>query len=157
MYPERLLSAAPCGAGWTLVDGQYRADIERLAASIERDHDMRPMCEWLEIDTEKHPDVLIVNEMMGRGHLDAQALACVLRGFPELAVVEAELRDNTVPALAIVGAGDAIAEDVKRMEPVMANLSVAYVDGADHVTTLGSEAFLVELTEFIADREAISD
>jgi pimeloyl-ACP methyl ester carboxylesterase len=81
---------------------------------------------------------------------DPAVLAAVLQGNRGLlTVTDGELRANTIPVLAIAGESDPARGDVERMAAVMANLEVAIVPGATHLTTVGHPLFLQALMRFL--------
>jgi len=151
MYPDRLLSAAPCAAGWQIPDDKNRAILDRIAESLEKNKGYGPLFSMLEPEGKKPgcAKLAILNFLME--HLnDSQAMAAVMRAFPEFAVTEQELRDNRVPTLSIVGSRDSLRGGVDALRGVMANHEVLYIEGGDHMTTIGRAEFVDGLKAFLA-------
>ncbi len=153
MYPERVISAAPCGAGWG-PPGEGSDFRERLAEALESRGDFRPL--FVMLDPEgKGPGWLatrLTNWQLNSIN-DPKALAAVIRSMGELAVTEDELRANTVPTLSVVGTEDPLRAGVDRLTGVMSNHEVKYIEGANHLTALGSE-LLADIKTFLdAHRE----
>jgi pimeloyl-ACP methyl ester carboxylesterase len=150
MFPERLLTAAPCGAGWYLPFHEKAGLLDVIANSLEQGHGFWPLL--IEINTiGRKPNRIalgVVNALMTHFN-DVKAMACVMRAFMQLAVTEEELRANTVPTLSIVGTRDPLREGVDNMLGVMANHRAVYIDGGDHVTAMSNPRFVTALTEFL--------
>ena len=74
----------------------------------------------------------------------------MLRGFEQLLQIDANnLRANTVPTLALLGALDASVEYVERQARVMSNLEVITIPGATHTTAYRDAAFIENLVAFL--------
>jgi pimeloyl-ACP methyl ester carboxylesterase len=149
MFPDRLFGAAPCGAGWQ-VPGEQSAFREELAEALEARGDFGPLYRMLDPRGKGLGPVALwlTNNRMGTIN-DTAALAAVMRSLSELTVTEEELRANQVPTLSIVGTEDPLRRGVERMTSVMSNHEVYYVEGANHITTLGSSEFIQEIRSFI--------
>ncbi len=121
-YPDRLLTATLGGYGWPGEKAE-----ERVSANLE----------WAaELETSASPD--------------GSAQAAVLRGFEQLLQIDASnLRANTVPTLALLGAQDPSVEYVERQASVMSNLEVITIPGATHVTAYRDAAFIEHLVAFL--------
>ena len=140
-YPDRLLSAAVCGAGWSTVDSPKVRVLTELVASLEREQDFGPLLAALEPDGTPsavkewamNTGIALVN--------DVAALSAVAPSMLEWVVTEEQLRANTVPALVIVGDRDPLAEAARNLDGVLANAEVVYVAGGDHATTVGKRQF----------------
>ncbi len=151
MYPDRLLSAAPCAAGWQIPDEKNRAILDRIAESLEQNQGYGPLFRMLEPGGKKpgRAKLAVLNLLMEHFN-DRQAMAAVMRAFPEFAVTEQELRDNRVPTLSIVGSRDSLRGGVDALRGVMANHEALYVEGGDHMTTIARTEFVEGLQAFIA-------
>jgi pimeloyl-ACP methyl ester carboxylesterase len=73
-----------------------------------------------------------------------------VRGFADLAATEAQLRANRVPTLLVVGTRDPLKSSVERLDGVMQNAELIYVEGGDHASTKTSGHFREAVTEFLA-------
>jgi pimeloyl-ACP methyl ester carboxylesterase len=149
MYPERLMSAAPCAAGWE--PPEAGAPIrEEIASSLERGDGFGPIIR-LFAPGGKEPNPVRMwwtNRMLLRWN-DPVALAHSLRAMRDLMVTEEQLRANQVPALTIMGTEDPLRPGVDRMKGVMANHKIVFVDGKDHLTTLTSPVMKEALLAFL--------
>jgi len=152
MYPERLLSVAPCGAGWTPNTAQELGLMQDTAESLERGTGFIPLLEWLEPPgrPKRWWMIKVLNAFMS-ALFDVNAMAAVLRSFPQLEVSEEALRRNTVPALAVIGGVDPIRVFAEQMAAVMANLELVVVPGADHGTALPSRVAMRAFRKFLAE------
>jgi pimeloyl-ACP methyl ester carboxylesterase len=86
-------------------------------------------------------------EMSSRNDIHALAAALIGQGFADSLD---ELGTNTVPSLALIGENDAIKVEVDAIAPVMANVEVVVIPGANHRAALGDSMFLEETLEFLA-------
>lgn len=140
-HPERLLSAAVCGAGWYTLDSPRVQTLVDLTASFERDQGFGPLLAALEPGGDPSAIKLwAMNTGIGMVN-DIAALAAVAPTMLEWAVTEEQLRANTVPALVICGERDPLVEAVRNLDGVLANAEVVYVAGGNHATTVGKRQF----------------
>lgn len=152
MYPERLLSVAPCGAGWTNKPEQELSLMQEVAASLESGAGFTPLLEWLEPPNRPKRQWLIrpLNALMC-WLFDIRAMAAIMRNTPQLMVSEEALRQNRVPALAVIGDKDPLRFFADQMAAVMANLKVVVVPGGDHGTTLFGNTAVNAFRAFLAE------
>ncbi|NUM54056.1 MAG: alpha/beta hydrolase [Candidatus Hydrogenedentes bacterium] len=149
MYPERLLSAAPCGAGWERENDPDNHTLE-IAESLEERQDFTPLFQAIS-PPGKLPGrrgLLSINYVLNLTN-DAKALACVMRSLNNLIVTEAELKACTVPTISIVGTNDPLRDGVDRMKDVMGNHETVYIEGTDHISTIRDPKFLDTLRAFL--------
>lgn len=149
MFPDRLLSAAPCGAGWEQTGG-VADKREEIASSLEKGEGFGPLFKAIMPPGKQIPQrgLLSVNYVLSLVN-DTKALAAVMRGMDDLVVTEEQLRANKVPTLTIVGTEDPLRTGVDRMNGVMANQEIVYIDGGDHLTTLTNKKFVDTLRAFL--------
>ena len=156
MYPERLLSAAPCGMGWFPANEENLALVERTATSLEEGNGFGPLIERFNND----PDLSnMSNRMMDwalRFYNDTYAIGQLLRGFAALEVAEETLRNNKVPMLTIVGTDDPWTEGVGIMDEITANHDIVLVEGAGH-DCFQRPQFIQALQDFLADPARVLD
>lgn len=148
-HPERIISAAPCGAGWPREDPERRALLEELVASIASGNGISPLIRALDPDGDPGAIRLwLVNRGVERVN-DMRALADVAQGLEQLVIEEEELRAIETPVLTIIGTRDPLIEDVKAMEGIVPNHEIIRVDGGDHLTTVRDPAMLAGLRAFL--------
>ena len=158
MYPERLLSAAPCGMGWFPANEENIALVERTATSLEEGNGFGPLIERFNND----PDISnmsMSNRMLDwalRFYNDTYALGQLLRGFAALQVAEETLRNNKVPMLTIVGIDDPWSEGVGHMAEITANHDIVWIEGANH-DCFQRPQFIQTLQDFLADPTRVLD
>jgi pimeloyl-ACP methyl ester carboxylesterase len=80
---------------------------------------------------------------------DVKALAAVMRGMHNLAVADDQLKDNRVPALALIGELDPLKKGVDDLKGRMPNLRLVVIAGADHMTAFTRPEFIQELKAFL--------
>lgn len=149
MYPDRLISATPCGAGWQTPADDGDAFRKTLGDSLEQRHDFSPLFQLLAPNGEG-PGRLrmwLANRTLNSIN-DPLALAAVIRSLGDLSVTEEQLRANKVPVLTMVGTEDPLRLGVDRMAGVMANQTIVYIQGADHLSAL-NDAFIDNLKAFL--------
>lgn len=150
-YPDRLLSAMPCGAGWSKPEGSNIEMLNGLADSLDRDEGFDALARHIEPEGKDPGAVRIasMNYFLSRIN-DKKALAAVVRGFKSLVVEEAELRTNKVPVKSVVGSRDPLRDGVDNMKDVMANLETVYLEGDDHITAMRDKQFIANIRDFLA-------
>lgn len=154
VHPERLLSASICAAGWQDLSTQNLAFGEAVAGALERGEGIGPLAGKLGITgtLERFGVRLGVNYFN-----DPIALAAVLRGFPGLAVSEAALRANAVPALTIIGSEDGFLPDARALNARMSNHTLVVVEGKNHMNIPTADAFLPALQRFLAEHTPVAE
>ena len=148
-YPDRVISAMPCGAGFG--DPSLDGDdiLEQLAKSLEESGSIRPILDHFVTDgsmTEAEVEQIVTTI---RETNDTQALAHVARSLPDLAPDRAKLEANAVPCLCVIGEFDPKRADVAAMLEYMPLLEVQVVEDADHWTTIQKPAFIAAIRAFI--------
>ena len=134
-HPDRLYSAAPCGAGWSSQTPKDLGFLLDLADSLDKGTGFMPLMKRLQPVGER-PNPLrdrLINAIMLTIN-DVKALTALLRTMGQLEVSEADLRNNKVPCLGIVGDKDPLKEFADQMAAVTANMQYLVVRG-DHMTT----------------------
>jgi len=149
LYPDRLLSSAPCGAGWER-KGDPNDKSEEIAIAIEERGDFMPLFTAIS-PPGKAPGrrgIFSVNFLLHQTN-DMKALACAMRSIRDLVVTEEELRACKVQTVSVVGTNDPLRAGVDRMKDVMANHETVYVEGTDHITTIRDPKFLEAVRGFL--------
>jgi len=149
-HPDRLLTAAPCGAGWERRDGDSMKRLETIADAIESKGDYGPLLAEVGVNRTGIARVkMCVVSAFFRSINDEQAIADVMRSMPALEVSEAALRANTVPVLSIVGGADPLKRGVDNMEGILANHEIVVVPRGSHYTTLRKKQMICALRDFL--------
>jgi len=152
MHPERLLSAAPCGAGWTARPEKDLAFLDQVADDLDQGKGFDRLLAFLE-PAGKEPSktrTKISNSIMTAIN-DVPAIAAAIRGMRQLQVTEDQLRENRVPTLAVIGERDPLKVFADQMAAVMSNLHLVVARGGDHMTTLGKPDTIKALDQFLAE------
>ncbi len=150
-HPDRLLSASPCGAGWSKIGDDRLSFIDELADSLDSGNGFGPLLKRLTPEGQPPPTeerIKNMNAMMSQIN-DVKALAACIRGMKQLTVTEEELKANKVPTQAIIGAIDPLKQSLDPMVGVMSNLNVIVIPEADHMTAFGKLEFRDGLRGFI--------
>lgn len=150
-HPERVRSAVLAAGGWQPPGESappwreaWLNGLERVGAEGGRVMEVLRLPDWPEFPPEVEAAV---------NANDPTALAAALGSVAGLAVTEAELRANTVPTIAIVGADDLmVREDVDRMASVMARLEMTRIPDANHITALSHPLLLETILGFLQAR-----
>jgi len=146
--PSRFESAIVAGAGWMRAD-EDSAFFEELAASLEAGEGIASLIAELMPEGAEPPseeDLEMINRMI-LAQNDPLALAAAARGLDKLNATTEQLRRNPVPTLAIIGSLDTLKDGVDAMTPVMKNLEVVVIEGADHMTTVMLPQFTSQLAD----------
>ena len=158
MHPDRLLSAAPCGAGWAANPEKDLALLDQVADDLDRGEGFKRLLEFLEPTGQKPSKarVAAANAAMLAIN-DTKAVAAVMRSIKQLQVTEAELRANTVPTLAVIGEKDPLKVYADQMAAVMSNLQLVVAPGGNHMTTLRKKECTAALDRFLAEHSPPAD
>jgi pimeloyl-ACP methyl ester carboxylesterase len=150
-HPERLLTAVLGLAGWMEEGETSSLDMNAIADSLEKGEGLGMLLRALTPEGEEEPseEEIAEYERARFAHQDPKALAAVARSFGSFTVSETDLRQNTVPTLAIIGEKDPLKKGVDAMEGVMSNLEIVIIEGANHVTAVGNPIFLESLLNFL--------
>jgi pimeloyl-ACP methyl ester carboxylesterase len=129
-HPDRMLTVTLGGHGG-LKEGEDMTAIEALADSLDSGKGIKP---------------LTLN--------DPKALAAVCRSFKGLMISVAKLKENKVPALALIGELDPLKKGVDALEGNVPNLKIVVIKDADHMNAFGKDQFITELKSFLAAHPA---
>jgi pimeloyl-ACP methyl ester carboxylesterase len=157
-HPDRLISATLGGAGWPKPDDHRLKFLDDLGDSLDAGKGIGPLLEHLTPAGRPKPSatqVSFANQMLMLTN-DPKALAAAIRGMRGLAVTEEQLRANKVPTLALIGEIDPLKEGVDALEPLMPNLTVRVIDGADHMNAFARPEFVVGLKQFLAKNASLA-
>ncbi len=152
MHPERMLSVAPCGAGWSANPDKDLAFMKLLGDAVERGEGYGTLLERLQpVGKPVSAARIRLGSAMMSMRNDPKAVAAMLHSVDALRVDEASLRNNKVPALSLIGARDPLKPLADQMCAVMANIEEAVVPEANHFTTLSKPECLIALESFLAE------
>lgn len=148
-HPDRVLSAAVCGAGWIRPSDESRKFAAALADAIEQG-DPGPLPQRLGVvDRPLH----FMEKMAAYASLacfnDAHALAAVARSSPDLSVSEDMLQRNAVPVLTIVGEKDGFLPEARDLHAHMPHHTLIELPRKTHMDTDVASAFLRNLEDFL--------
>lgn len=150
-HPERVISAVMGGAGWSR-DTDDHTVIDALAKSLDEGKGITPLMKAL---TPPGKPQLSEQELKTRNQFimlanDPKALSACIRGMLKLHVSREQLENNKVPVLAVCGEIDPLRKGVDAMEGVAKNLTVVFVKGGDHMSTMRSPVFAKAIEDFLA-------
>jgi len=134
-YPDRLLSAVVCGAGW-MSPAEHMGVLDELADSLSAGDGFGPLLRFIEPGGDPAWLKVFLKDAYLRRINQEESIAALVRSLPALAVEEQRLRENSVPVLSIIGSRDPLKPGVDAMTGVLANHEVAVLEDADHSTTL---------------------
>lgn len=148
-YPDRVISAMPCGAGYGDPSPDGDDIFEQLAKSLEESGSIRPILDYYITDgsmTEAEVEQIVTTI---RETNDTVALAHVARSIGDLRPDRAKLEANTVPCLCVIGELNPNRAGVEAMMQYMPHLEVQVVEDADKMTTDLPPAFIAAIRAFL--------
>lgn len=152
MHPERLLSAAPCGAGWAANPEKDLAFLDQIADDLDHGKGFEQLLAFLR-PVGKQPRTVrtkILSHVLTVIN-DVPAIAAAVRSMRQLQVTEAQLRANRVPTLAVIGAKDPLKVFADQLAAVTSNLRLVVVQRGNHMTTLRRRGAIEALDRFLAE------
>ena len=150
-HPDRLLSVAPCGSGWAGNPDRDLAFLRQLGDAVKNRQGFGILLERLQPvgrPVSKFRRTM-VNALISATN-DTQALAAMLHSVDAWRVTETELRDNKVPALAVIGERDPLKVFADQLAAAMANIEEVVVPDGDHFSTLKRPQTIEALEAFLA-------
>ena len=149
-YPQRLLSAAPCGAGWTANPTEELKLLFNISDDVAGGRGITALLKWLQVPNKPlaAPILWFINRMTCALN-DMKALSCLLRNLPVLVATESDVQGNVVPCLAIVGENDHMKLFADQLADAMPNLELLVLPRCDHITTLLSRKLVPALMAFL--------
>jgi pimeloyl-ACP methyl ester carboxylesterase len=151
-HPDRVESAVMGGGGWRTPDMPVPAEIRGWAEQLPLvARGEKTMSEVL-VGRDSAFVTPPMRALLDRN--DPLALIAVMQGNTELfGITETQLRANTIPVLAIVGANDDLARpEVDKFASVKPRLEVVVLPGANHLTALGHPLFVQSIRQFLGSR-----
>ena len=152
-HPNRLLTATLGGAGWSDPNDHSQEQLlNQLADSLEQGKGIGPLIVALNPVGAPLPTAQAIettNEFFLASN-DPLALAAVARGHMPR-VMEAKIRANKIPVLALIGELDPLKTGVDRFSGMLPRLKVVVIPGANHLTAPNNPLFLSSLKSFLAE------
>ncbi len=151
LYPDRLISAAPCGAGWPRRYPERVAMLENLVVSLREEASFMPLIQVLHPPEQMNAAAMQTIDFTLSRLNDTTALAACIEGLFDLEISEEELAAIDVPVLNVIGDRDPLKEDVDALEGKLRNHKVVIVRGGDHLSTVGSGTMREAILNHIAE------
>jgi len=143
-YPDRLYSLTQGGSGW-YPQNEYPDLLQTVPASLDNGTGLEPIVRFME-----PPDswfletrIKVINRFLCWVN-DEQAMARCFEELITLEGTEEQLRANRIPTLGIMGTKDPLRASAENMASRAGNYHVKWIEGADHMTTLGDPAYSKE-------------
>ena len=135
-HPDRFNAAVVAGVGSGVVEGL--AGTDRVADAREAD-------DVEDVDTDVGRRFRLFAEGSDN---DLLALAAVMRARDAPADAE-RLAEASLPVLVVAGTEDDLVDDPRNVADLFPNASAVAVEGADHLTTVGSTRYVEAVLEFL--------
>jgi len=149
-YPERLITASPCGAGWFVEGDPEIAVVEQLAGDLAAGRGYGAVFDLIDpLDGPINPIVRIGIHGYFYAANDERALASMVEGWRDLQVTEEEIKRATLPSLCIIGENDPLRYGAERLAKVKPNHELILLKGRDHYDAFEDE-FIDRLETFLA-------
>ena len=156
-HSDRLLTAAPLGAGWEdPKDSAFLDACAKMADALESGKSIGPVAAALSGKREAPGRVHTLWVKLMTGYFnDRLALAAMMRNMTGLAVSEDALKHISVPVLSIVAEHDPLKLGVDRMKGKVKDQTIVIIPGADHISAVSNPLFLESLTVFLASHKTM--
>lgn len=151
-YPERLLSLTQGGSGW-YPKNDYPELVHTVPASIKAGTGLEPIIRFMEPKDAMFSElrIPIVNFILCMTN-DEEAMGLCFSELPNLEGTEEQLRASEVPSLSIMGTKDPLRKSAEYMVEYQAgNHATHWIEGADHMTTLGDPVYGADFTQTFID------
>lgn len=137
LYPERFVSYAPCGSGWTEKAGEDTAFATELAGDLEAGKGYGALSDYLTPLGGTVPKRKRLMMSLGlRAINDEKAIAAMLRAMHRLEVKEEVLKEMHLPGLTVIGERDPFRPFTDKMVATAPAMEVVVIADADHMSTL---------------------
>ncbi len=130
-YPDRLLSAMPCGAAWMKPGDPMCKLLLNIHQNITRQH-------------------RLVRMISSRDN-DLAALNFLAVAFPLIAVREADLRDVKVPVMAVKGGEEEVVVGGSDLKGVLPNFQEVIIPGGNHQSVVLYRQFQESIERFLLE------
>lgn len=130
IYPDRLLSAMPCGAAWMKPGDPLGELLTKIHTS-----------------NTKHRLMRAASSMFN----DLTALGCVAVAFPLIAVPEADLREVKVAVMAVKGGEEEVVVGGSDLKGVLPNYQEKIIPGGNHRTVVLYSEFQESIERFLLE------
>jgi len=136
-YPERLLSAAPLGAGWEPPrTPNFLEALAGLAQAVKAGQSVDPLQAVFGKDRVHLNLAQIFWNKLTTAYLsDNTALAALLQSLPELRLTQEDLEAIPVPVLGLVGENDPLRDSAQALIGVVPDHQYVVIADSDHVRT----------------------
>jgi pimeloyl-ACP methyl ester carboxylesterase len=149
--PERVRKVAAMGSGWERPEKSRFLDaLKGLEEALVSGESIGPLAEKLGHDRKPTWIHSAWVKLMTGYFNDRDAMIGVIRGLPELAISEEEIRGLTIPILSVVGELDPMLVGAEALVGNAPDHRLVVVEGADHVRATFSPVLHRALVEFLA-------
>ncbi len=154
MYPDRLITASPCGNGWHIEGDPQLAIAERLAADLASGRGYGALFDLIDpLNRPVSPIIRIAAHGYFRAANDANALAQMVEGWRDLQVTEDDVKGTTVPSLCVIGENDRFRHGAERLADTKPNHELVLLKNRNHYNSFRRE-FIKNLQQFLAKHSA---
>jgi pimeloyl-ACP methyl ester carboxylesterase len=154
-YPDRLITAAPCGNGWHIESDPQYDIVVRLAEDLQAGRGYDGLFELIEpLDGKKNPITKAVFAAFLHIANDELALGVLVDSWRELAMEKEDIERVTLPTLCLIGEDDPFRRGAERLADVKSNHELVLLENRDHYDAFEgdfAERILAFLHEHPAD------
>ncbi len=150
-YPERLLSLTQGGSGW-YPRGEYPDLVQTVPKSLEAGTGFEPIVRFMEPKDAWFLErrIKTINFFLCWMN-DEVAMGRCFGEMETLEGSEEQLKAKTFPSLGIMGTKDPLRKSAEFMVERAGNHKLHWIEGADHMTTLGNRKYVAEFTQTLVD------
>lgn len=157
-HPERVISAAACGAGWEQANEENLRFSESVAAALESGSGYGPLRKRLGMPDRTLTWMDRLKMKLATSYFnDARALAAVARGSRHLTLTAEELQQNKVPVLTVIGSEDGLLGEAQALTEHMKHHELVVMEGRNHMNTSATGEFLAAIMDFLAQHRHQAD
>jgi pimeloyl-ACP methyl ester carboxylesterase len=154
VYPERLITASPCGNGWHLEDDPQAQTAERLAADLAAGRGYHALFELIDpLNGPIHPLVKQVLHIYFQLANDSRALAQMVEGWRQFELTEEDIKAVSVPTLCVIGENDPLRLGAERLANTKSNHELVLLKNRNHYNSFKRE-FIENVQTFLAKHPA---
>jgi len=149
-YPERLITASPCGNGWHVPSDRQAEIAERLAADLAAGRGYHALFDLIDPLNGPIPSVVKwVLHIYFKLANDERALAQMVEGWRSYDLTEDDIKAVTLPSLCVIGENDPLRVGAERLANTKSNHELVLLKNRNHYNSF-RRGFIENVQTFLA-------